>query len=141
MSAILARMAWGQAKHGIFRRAIIACAVLSVFSLQLATLVGSARAAEASGLSSFSESVAGLCNASGEGGDSSHDGRDPAKCCGACLASARASSLLAFVAVYAVAANPAPIARTLFLGWERREDRPLPERLNNWASRAPPSFS
>lgn len=132
-------MAWGQKKYGSFRRAFIACAMLSVFLLQLASLMGAIELSGAVGLSA-SSGAAVLCSLESDNAAPAHDDSHHSKCHDHCLASGRVMSVLAFAVTCFVILDLLPERQFISYGLSD-EPRPIPGRLNSWSSRAPPFFS
>lgn len=138
-SAILGAMAWRRIKYSSFRRAFIACATLSIFMLQLASLAGAIKLSGVIGLYASSEAAA-LCSLEGDNAAPAHGDSHHSKCRDHCLASGRAASALAFAVTCFAILDLFPERQIAAYGL-LDEPWPIPGRLNSWSSRAPPFFS
>lgn len=138
-SAILGAMAWRQIKYSGFRRAFIACATLSVFLLQLASLAGAIKLSGVVGLYASSETGV-LCSLDGDNAAPAHGDSHQSKCHDHCLASGRAASVLAFAVTWFAIPDSFPERQIAAYGL-LDEPWPIPGRLNSWSSRAPPFFA
>lgn len=132
-------MAWGQIFSGSFRRAFVACVVLSVFLLQFASLADATKISGVVGFHASSEAAA-VCSLNGDNAFPSHDDRDHSKCCEHCLAGVRGVSVLALAATCLAILDLHPEEPVIFPG-AFDEPKPIPGRSNSWSSRAPPFFS
>lgn len=132
-------MFWGQTKFSSFRRAFIACATLSVFLLQLASLMGAIKLPGVIGLYAPSDAAV-LCSLESDSAAPAHGDGHHSKCHDHCLASGRVASLLAFAVTCFAILDFLPESQIISYGLFD-EPTPIPGRLNSWSSRAPPSFS
>lgn len=128
----------GRIRHDIFRRAIVACALVCLLALQFAPLSGLVKWADALGVSPTAEAAGALCSPDGGHQPAPGHQHDQTKCCAYCLAGGRVASLLAFAVIYdAISYLP---AKTHGVSRDQLADDPRPAAgwLISWSSRAPP---